>query len=59
MNESESQLYQIKGLISDLPPDVQAEVEKLAAQMREMANSVPGQMALALIGCEFQAANNP
>jgi hypothetical protein len=55
MTESESQLYQIKGMISDLPEGLRKETEKVAAQIRALALNPAGQLAIALIGCEMQA----
>lgn len=57
MSNAEETVFLLRGLIASLPPDEQEAVKDLAEHIRanvRRAGPVVGNLALALVGAEFQ-----
>ena len=56
MTEHEQTLLMIKGVISELPKNIQAEIQTVAADLRAKVKANPHlAMAIALVGAELAA----
>lgn len=57
MNQLQSTMYMLKGVISDLPAEQQADIEQMRAEIRAIVDrSELGLIALALAGAELEEA---
>jgi hypothetical protein len=59
LSEEQITILAIKGAISELPPEHEERCNELAAHIRKMiieAGSPVGELAIALVGAELQAA---